>query len=276
MSIATVSVAQQEGSEPVRRAAIGHTRIELLPRAAYEAAYTAGHAVIGFAFESQSGMHAFAGDRSVAFRTRPNSLAFVPAGCDVYSQSNKGGEYLTVAVMPDAGNAAAERRFSDLIDPAAIEAAQALRRLLLMPRSPDLLALERHALALKECAVRALCSGFDQPRTAQWLTPQRHRRIDDLIEARLDGPLTVRDLASALHLSAGFFSRAFKAATGKPPHAYILDCRIARAREMLRSASPGDLSAIAQACGFASHAHMTTAFRARLGAAPSDLRKTIR
>jgi AraC family transcriptional regulator len=264
------------GAEPIRCAQIGGSRIELLPRAAYEAVYTAGQAVIGYAFESQSGMHAFASSRKVAFRTRPNSLAFVPAGCDVYSQSAKGGEYLTLAISLDADEAPAERRFNDLVDPTAIETAEALRRLLLTPGPLDPLALERHALTLRDCAARALREGLGQPRAAQWLTPQRHRHIDDLIEARLDGSLTVRDLASALHLSAGFFSRAFKAATGKPPHAYILDRRIARARQLLRRAARRDLSAIAQACGFASHAHMTTAFRARLGAAPSELRQIAR
>ena len=50
-------------AEPIRSAAIGRYCVALLPRAAYEAAYTACQTVIGFAFESQSGSHAFASDR---------------------------------------------------------------------------------------------------------------------------------------------------------------------------------------------------------------------
>src|SRR5436190_2043744 len=64
--------------------------------------------------------------------------------------------------------------------------------------------------------------------------------------ARLDTKLTIEDLAGALGLSAGFFSRAFKAAVGKAPHAYIVDCRISRARRLLKSTEL-DLTTIAHA-----------------------------
>ncbi len=261
-------------AEPARHAQAGGYRIALLPRAAYEAAYTPGQGVIGFAFDSQSGTHAFGGDRRRVYRARPNSLAFVPQGCDVYSQSREGGEYLTVAATrrDGAGATAAGRRFNDLIDPSAIRAAHRLRRMLLAGVPADPLALEHDALALAGCASRALGDDRREPPAARWLTPQRLHRMEDLIEAQLGGPLTVQDLADALGLSAGFLARAFKAATGQPPHAYVLNRRIARARALLRTPLGRDLSGVAYACGFSSHAHMTAAFRARLGAAPSALR----
>jgi AraC family transcriptional regulator len=89
-----------------------------------------------------------------------------------------------------------------------------------------------------------------------------------------DGELTVQDLADDLGLSAGFFSRAFKAATGRSPHAYIVDRRVARARAELASGAE-DLSAVALATGFSSHAHLTTTFRQRLGVSPSALRRSL-
>jgi len=76
----------------------GLARIELLPAAAYEAAYTPEAPVIGFAFEAQAGTHAFASDRKRPFQAKPNHLSFVPAGCDVYSQSAQGGEYLRIVL----------------------------------------------------------------------------------------------------------------------------------------------------------------------------------
>src|SRR5580658_5163902 len=77
---------------------------ELLPRSAYCAAFTPELPSIGFAFDGQAGVHAFASDRKVDFRAKPNSLAYVPPGCDIYSQSDHGGEYLkvTFALEPDA------------------------------------------------------------------------------------------------------------------------------------------------------------------------------
>lgn len=103
------------------------------------------------------------------------------------------------------------------------------------------------------------------------MTARRLKLIDELIEARLDDKMTVQDLATALGLSAGFFSRAFKRAIGMSPHAYIVDRRIVRARTLLRSRALS-LSTVALSSGFASHAHMTATFRGRLGVTLSHLR----
>jgi AraC family transcriptional regulator len=81
-------------------------------------------------------------------------------------------------------------------------------------------------------------------------------------------------MAAAVGLSEGFFIRTFKAASGKSPHSYLIDRRLAQARLLLRT-SNHDLREIALAAGFASHAHMTAAFTQRLGIAPSLLRRDI-
>jgi AraC family transcriptional regulator len=244
--------------------------VELLPRNGYEAQYTPAAPIIGFAFEGQIGIHAFGTDRRTGYRARPNGLAFVPAGCDVFSSSETGGEYLKITLGPKMQAPWNwPRRFSDAVDPGAIAAANDLRRLLLAPGAIDPLDCERLVLALEARAAAMLLA---QPGRAEaWITPQRLRRIDELIEARLDTRLTVQDLAEALGLSAGFFTRAFKHATGRTPHDHIIDRRLARARLLLRD-SGLSLSAIALAAGFASHAHMTATFRKRLGVTPQNLR----
>jgi AraC family transcriptional regulator len=250
----------------------GSWRAELLPRHAYRAAYTPDTPIIGFAFESQAGIHAFASDRRVRFRTKPNTLAYVPPGCDVYSQSDQGGEYLKVTFEWEHGELwPRSRRFGDVIDAAAIDAAQQLRRQLLANGRIDKLQCERFVHALKERTIWALSGISIAPAARSWMTPRRLRLVDELIEARLDAKLTVRELAAALRLSTGFFCRAFKASVGKAPHDYIIDRRVSRARTLLQS-TPLDLSAIAHASGFASHAHMTATFRNRLGVTPSALR----
>lgn len=275
--------ATQAAPAPRRFAVAGSWCAELLPRNPYETAYTPAGPIIGFAFDGQVGVHAFASDRRTAFRAKPNGLAYVPDACDVYSQSRHGGEYLkiTFAREPD-GSPTCARRFSDAIDHVAIAAAHRLRRLLMGSDSMgsdsrggdsiDALQCERFAHALKERAI-AVSSGTVVPSpVGSCMTPWRLRTIDELIEARLDSKLTVQDLAGALGLSTGFFSRAFKAAIGKAPHDHIVDCRISRARALLRSTQL-DLTGIAHASGFSSHAHMTVAFRDRLGVTPSVLRK---
>jgi AraC family transcriptional regulator len=251
---------------------IGGAHAALLPRAPYEARYTPCTAMIGFAFEAQAGMHAFASDREASFRTRPNSLAYVPAGCDVMSRSAAGGEYLTVRLV--AGSIPAsptERRFSDHIDSAAIAAAQNLRRMLLTGQSADVLQFEAETAQLRDAAWRVAAGRATQAPAARWMTVRRLRLVDELIEAKLESSLTVGELAAALGPSSGFFRRAFKAAVGKAPHHYIIDRRLSRARELLRTGNHG-LAEIAAACGFASHAHMTALFRRRLGVTPNSLR----
>jgi AraC family transcriptional regulator len=255
-----------------RLAAIGGARVELLPRMAYDVAYTPEAAVIGFAFEAQAGSHAFATDRVTDFRTRPNSLAYVPKGCDVVSRSHQGGEYLTLtAPFALSAGRSVERRFNDFINPAAIKAAQDLRRLLLAGDVIDTLEAETSVAALCSAVANVLTGGAAASRATGWMTARRIVRVDEIIEARMDAGLTVQEIAGHLGLSSGFFNRAFKAATGKTPHDYIVDRRISRARLLLRRAHLG-LADIAAASGFASHAHMTSQFTRRLGISPSRLR----
>ncbi len=252
----------------------GLCEIELLPAAGYRASYTPPHPVIGFGFDAQSGVHAFASSRRSAFYARPNHLSWVPAGCDIYSQSDKGGEYLKITlyqIVPRCHRA--EHRFSNVIDPIAIGAAHRLRSDLIASNPADPLGCARHLRILMDRIACHLTGRCAEPRAASWMTPRRLRHVDELIEAGLDKRLAVHELAAALGLSAGFFSRAFRAATGKAPYDYIIDRRVARAR-MLLQVPDFTLSNVAYASGFSSHAHMSAVFRERLGATPSDIRRT--
>jgi AraC family transcriptional regulator len=262
--------------EPRQCSVVGAWCAELLPRKPYEAAYTATLPVVGLAFDGQAGVHAFGSDRKADFQAKPNGLAYVPAGCDVYSRSTHGGEYLKITLERSREETwPSPRRFSDVIDPLAIDAARQLRRQLLAPRGVDELQCERLVQTLQERTLRIVNGGRTEPGARTWMTSRRLRLVDELIEARLDTKLTVQQLADALGLSAGFFCRAFAAAVGQAPHDHIVDRRLSRARLLLRNPAL-DLSAIAHASGFASHAHMTATFRQRLGVTPSELRGPFR
>jgi AraC family transcriptional regulator len=266
---------QRLGLPKTRRADIGRCSAELLPRSSYEAAYTPEWSIIGFAFESQTGVHAFATDRRTGFRARPNTLAYVPQGCDVYSQSLHGGEYLKIVVCPEQEDRRlCGRRFSDVVDLAAIRAAQSLRRILLTGDPIDPVSFEHWLDQLIDRAAHVMGRDETRPQAGSWMTVRRLKHVDDLIDARLDDKLTVQELAVAVGLSTGFFSRAFKASVGKSPHDYIIDRRISRARTLLQI-DDLELSNVASASGFTSHAHMTATFRSRLGVTPSHLRRQI-
>jgi AraC family transcriptional regulator len=266
---------QRGGLPGVRRARVGRCVAELLPPGPYDVAFTPDTAIVGFAFESQTGVHAFATDRRTDFRARPNGLAYVPPGCGVYSRSHQGGEYLKIVISPEPAEARVrDRRFSDVVDPAAICAAQNLRAILLAGDPVDPVAFEYWRDTLIDRAAHVMGRDEAGSRAGRWMTARRLKHVDELIDAGLDDRLTVQELAASLCLSAGFFSRAFKASVGKAPHDYIIDRRISRARTLLQDDAL-ELSSIALACGFTSHAHMTTTFRSRLGVTPSHLRRQI-
>ncbi|MNZ68531.1 HTH-type transcriptional activator RhaS [compost metagenome] len=100
------------------------------------------------------------------------------------------------------------------------------------------------------------------------------RLLDEFIDAGLEDPLSVPAMAGLLGLSEGYFMRAFKNATGKSPHSYLIDRRLAKARALMRD-STATLTEIAYTCGFNSQAHMATTFKQRLGVSPVQLRQSF-
>jgi len=249
--------------EPVRRIEAGPWAIELLPGAAYATRYIANQSAIGFAFDSQRGVHAIGSDRVRPFDALPNGLAFVPVGCDVMSESPMGGEYLRV-IRTDGAALKGEQAFNNRIDPPAIVLASRMRNALLQASVED--DWESWALGLAERA-----HGTDLLLPQGSISGRRMRLLDEFIDAGLEGPLGIQAMAQMLELSEGYFIRAFRQTTGKSPHSYLIDRRLARARALMRD-SKASLAEIALACGFNSQATMTSAFKQRLGVSPAQLR----
>ncbi len=134
------------------------------------------------------------------------------------------------------------------------------------------LAVEGRALALAAHLLRRGAGRRASPeRAAAPLSPERLRRVADLVESDPAQPLDVSALAEAAGLSPAQFARAFRAATGETPHRWVMGRRIARARAML-AAGRATTAEIALDCGFASQSHMTDVFR-RFGVpSPARLR----
>ncbi len=251
----------------------GKWLLELLPANSYQAQYVAASATIGFAFDGQTGVHAYASDRIRPFRAKPDSLAYIPRGCDVLSESRAGGEYLCLsqgASIPNVG--ASEDRFNNVIHAEAVSSARFLRMLMLWPDFADPLLLEYHSGKLADCASQHLAAKPNKRNKRSTMTEHRLSIVDELIEEHLSNKLTIGFLAESLGVSEGYFSRAFRSSVGKTPLDYIIDRRVSRARQLIQRSS-ADLSTIANACGFSSHAHMTETFRRRLGLSPTQLRK---
>jgi AraC-like DNA-binding protein len=100
----------------------------------------------------------------------------------------------------------------------------------------------------------------------------RLRRVRDRIDREYARPLDVEALARGAHMSAGHLSRAFHAAYGEPPYAYLMTRRIERAMALLRR---GDLSVteVCFAVGCSSLGTFSTRFTELVGMPPSEYRR---
>lgn len=101
----------------------------------------------------------------------------------------------------------------------------------------------------------------ERPALVAGITAARERIDDDPAAA-----LTLAGLASEAGLSRYQFLRAFTRLTGLPPHAYQLQRRVQRARELVRGGV--SLADAAAASGFADQSHMTRCFVRSLGLTP--------
>lgn len=260
--------------------------ITVLPASRYEVNYLPTQHVIGFTFEPQRGLDAFGGSRRRIFDAEPWRIAFTPAGCDVFSSSDRGGEYLTLSVEPETfARFAPEvasgslRQFTNVADPPFTRFALGLRRATMIAAAISPLAIEVLAAAAVQRVSVLLNGGKPMAKPRGRMTSRRLKRILDYFEARLAGEIHLADLAAEVGLSESYLARTFEAATGTTLHAALMDRRIARARLLieaaLRRGVRANLADVAAATGFSSHAHMTTAFRRVLGVTPSEWQRVI-
>ena len=108
------------------------------------------------------------------------------------------------------------------------------------------------------------------------LSPKRLRQVLEYIDEHLAQSITMRELATLAGVSVRHFERAFRQATGVPPHAFVLNKRVAAARHLLSTSPSLTVDTVAERVGFSSASHLSTAFRRQLGCSPSTFRKAAR
>jgi len=88
-------------------------------------------------------------------------------------------------------------------------------------------------------------------------------------------PLTVEDLADAVHLSPRQFSRAFRSETGKSPAKAVEHLRLEAARLMIEQ-THHPIDVVATETGFADRERMRRAFLRAFGQPPQVIRRNAR
>jgi AraC family transcriptional regulator len=100
------------------------------------------------------------------------------------------------------------------------------------------------------------------------------RRVTNYIEDNLTKDLTLAEIAEVARMSPHYFSRAFRKSTGIPPHRYVIDRRIEKAKRLL-SDNHLPLVEVGLSVGFQNQSHFTTLFHKRTGVTPKVYRSRV-
>ncbi len=104
------------------------------------------------------------------------------------------------------------------------------------------------------------------------LTFAERRRLTDFARSQIGRRIKLEHLAAVLGMSSFHFARAFKESTGITPHQWLLEIRVERAVELLRSPQRMTLDAIASECGLANRSHLESTLQRIRGVSSRDLR----
>ncbi|NRQ36540.1 AraC family transcriptional regulator [Nonomuraea sp. NN258] len=115
-----------------------------------------------------------------------------------------------------------------------------------------------------------LLSRHGAPRAVSRTPAEGRRAVEaamELLRERLADPPALEDLAEAVGARPFPLLRAFKAATGLPPHAYLIGLRVRQARRLLLSGvRPAQVAA---EVGFTDQAHLNRHFKRVVGVPPA-------
>ena len=107
---------------------------------------------------------------------------------------------------------------------------------------------------------------FSPVRTPARLAPRTVGIVRDYLHANAEHQVSIGALAQAAGVSATQVIRAFSAATGMPPHSYLVSLRVERAKGLLRAGSSP--AATALNVGFSDQSQLTRHFKRLTGVTP--------
>jgi AraC family transcriptional regulator len=207
------------------------------------------------------------------------------AGNNYHTQVMEEHEFIAISLDPaDFDNTVCESTSSNLIeiithwkirDPLIFGIAWALKNELESGGLNGTLYVDALKNALSMHILRRYCA--QKPNLLNFegcLSPGKLQIVIDYINAYIDRELSLTELASLVHLSPYYFSRSFKQMTGSTPHHYVIECRIEKAKQLLKIP---DLSIayISQTVGFYDRSHFSNTFRKIVGVNPKKYRDSL-
>jgi AraC family transcriptional regulator len=215
----------------------------------------------------------------------PGHLAILPPDADTRWSFNRTADVVLVYVSADLLEEAIEETVGR--DPRRVEivprflirdlvlerTAHRLLREITEPRSESRLAAETLALDLVAHLVVAHSNLAVPPGRSRPIAPNRLKRAQEFVWANLERPVSLREMAQAAGMSVFHFARGFKEAMRSPPHRYLVEQRLTRARTLLHDPNR-PIGDVARAVGY-THSHFTALFTRWMGMAPSKFREVL-
>jgi AraC family transcriptional regulator len=139
------------------------------------------------------------------------------------------------------------------------------------------LLVESLATILSVQLIRHTTGAHRLPASADGVLPRRKlRTLIECIMENLGSSLTLEQMAAVVDLSPYHFVRQFKAATGMPPHQYVIARRVERARHLLRADGELGLVEVALRVGFSDQSKFSFHFKRIAGITPEQFRISAR
>jgi AraC family transcriptional regulator len=216
------------------------------------------------------------------------SILFVPAGSPAWWRWGRHSDSLHVFLHQGLVGRVAAEAFD--LDPARVSvppldgldlpplrtAMLAVNDELTAGGSGGRLAAESLANLLAVHLLRNASSPRATCQTCGGLPRGRLRAVVEYIEEHLDADLTLNRIAAVAHLSVYHFARQFKASTGLPPHQYIIDRRVERAKLLLEGNDELPLAEVAVSAGFSDQSQFSHHFKRLVGVTPGQFRMSAR
>jgi AraC family transcriptional regulator len=227
------------------------------------------------------------GGRFTRFVSEPGSLTIIPAGDDHYFRTDRRTRTLVWMIDPNWLQSIAEQEWGpgeptvEILEAYNHRDAEfwALGQQLAARMLSPIPGSRLYAEALNtQLALHLLWNYSSLPRQdekrAEVLTDPRLRRVIDYIRSSPETEISLGELAELAGLSPNYFLSAFRRATGRTPHRYLTEQRVARACELLHNPHRSIVD-VALAVGFSSQSHLTTVFRRFLKTTPAAYREEV-
>lgn len=259
--------------------------VALVERGKLRVNLTAPFELISTRFELGHGIAAFNSDKLETYRAVPGGFDVVP-NATTYRSIETAGPFIILAYkQPLASRIVAEYSNDKdvVLVPGQVQAsakgvglAQALRDFFVDRQVGGALYLESLATLVMEHIIRHRSNVSGQlKRVPDFLGIKTLKIAIAYIQDNLHCELSLDEIASTVGLSPYYFAHAFKATTGIPPYRYVLQCRVERAKRLLRDRNLS-IAEIAYEAGFGNQSHMTTVFRKTLHVTPHVYRQQVK